>query len=156
MRWRVPETFTIASRVLISLGRQLSQANCEAYNSATKIRIRQNERTYFYYPDAIVVCDSNPDEDTFQDQPLLIVEVVSESTRRIDEGEKRERYLSIEPLRTFVMLEQDQAAARVYARDDNNRFIESIYHGHQSVLKLACLDLTLELSELYAGIEPLG
>lgn len=104
----------------------------------------------------MVVCDSNPDEDTFQDQPVLIVEVVSESTRRIDEGEKRERYLSIETLRTFVMLEQDQAAARVYARDDSNRFIESIYHGHQSAIKLACLNLTLELSELYAGIEPLA
>lgn len=142
----------IASRALVSLGRQLGPANCEAYNSDTKIRIRRTERTYFYYPDAMVVCESNPDEDTFQDQPVLIVEVVSESTRRIDEGEKREQYLSIESLHAYVLLEQDQVAARVLARDENNQFVEAIYHGNQAVIEFATLNLKLELSELYAGV----
>ncbi len=85
----------IASRVLGSLFRQLSQPPCEAYNSDTKIRVRKDEQTYFYYPDVSVICQSNPDSDTFQDQPVLIVEVVSESTRRVDEGEKRDHYLSM-------------------------------------------------------------
>lgn len=143
----------IASRALVSFGRQLSSSDCEAYNSDTKVRIRRNEHSYFYYPDTMVVCESNPDEDTFQDKPVLIVEVVSESTRRIDEGEKREHYLSIETLHAYVLLEQDQVAARVFARDENNRFVETIYHGHQAVIELAPLNLSLELSELYAGME---
>ena len=144
----------IASRALVSFGRQLSNSDCEAYNSNTKVRIRRNEHSYFYYPDTMVVCESNPDDDTFQDKPVVIVEVVSESTRRIDEGEKREHYLSIDTLHAYVLLEQDQVAARVFARDENNRFVETIYHGHQAVIGLAPLNLTLELSELYAGMEP--
>ena len=67
----------IASRVLIQLGRQLDGSPCEALNSDTKIRVRRQSRNYFYYPDALVVCQSNPDGDTFQDRPVVIVEVIS-------------------------------------------------------------------------------
>ena len=59
----------LASRVLVSLGRQLDGNRCEPFNSDTKIRIRHGERTYFYYPDVSVVCDSNSDAEVFQDRP---------------------------------------------------------------------------------------
>jgi Uma2 family endonuclease len=140
----------IASRVLVILGSQLSGSSCEAYNSDTKIRVRKEESTYFYYPDVAVVCQSNSDNDTFQDQPVLIVEVVSESTRRVDEGEKRDHYLSIDSLQAYVLLEQDRAAAVVYRRQTNGRFVETIYHENNAVLDFAELGMTLSLKEIYA------
>lgn len=141
----------IASRVLGSLYRQLSGSPCEAFNSDTKIRVRKEEHTYFYYPDAAIVCQSNPDNDTFQDQPVLIVEVVSESTRRVDEGEKRDHYLSIDSLQAYVLLEQDRPAAVVYHRHADGRFVEAIYEDPNAVLEFAELDVTLSLNELYAN-----
>jgi len=45
-------------------------------------------RTRFYYPDAMVVCQSNPRTDHFQNQPVVIIEVLSNFTRRTDIGEK--------------------------------------------------------------------
>jgi Uma2 family endonuclease len=139
----------IASRVLIALGRQLSGSSCEAYNSDTKIRVRKGEQTYFYYPDATVVCQSNPDTDTFQDYPVLIVEVVSESTRRIDEGEKRDHYLSIGSLSAYVLLEQDRAAARGYFRQEDGSVVENVYDDPHAVLEFARLGVKLGLDELY-------
>ncbi len=124
----------IASRVLISLGKQLT-GKCEAFNSDTKIRVRSERHTYFYYPDASVVCNSNPDDDTFQDMPVVIVEVISESTRRVDEGEKTNQYLSIPSLDTYVMLEQNCCAARVIQRTADG-FTESIYSDIDSVVPL--------------------
>src|SRR5688572_17437832 len=58
---------------------------CQAYNSDTKVRVRMPMHTRFYYPDGMVVCESNPDDDEFQDRPVVIAEVLSPSTRRIDE-----------------------------------------------------------------------
>ncbi len=140
----------IASRVLVTLGRQLNGSPCEAYNSDTKIRVRKQERTYFYYPDAAVVCLSNPDNDTFQDHPVMIVEVVSESTRRVDEGEKRDHYLSIDSLQAYVLLEQDCAAAVVYRRQADGRFVEATYGDPKSVLEFPELGVILGFEELYA------
>ena len=54
--------------------------------------------TRFYYPDASIVCQPNPQSETFQDAPAVLFEVVSAGTRRIDEGEKRDCYLTIPSL----------------------------------------------------------
>ncbi len=141
----------IASRALVSLGKQLP-GKCEAFNSDTKIRIRADRRTYFYYPDVSVVCNSNPDDDTYQDQPVAVVEVVSESTRRSDEGEKRVNYLLIPSLDTYVLFEQTCRQARVIQRTDNG-FIESIYTDANSIIPLPAIKAELRFAEIYAGIE---
>ena len=146
----------ISSRVLVSLGKQLDDSDCEAYNSDTKVRAQIQSRTYFYYPDVSVVCDSNSDDETFQDQPVVIVEVVSDSTRRVDEGEKREHYLSIKSLQVYVLLEQSQAAATVITRDDSGQFVEAIYQDPDSVISITSLGLELRFDEIYAGIELLN
>lgn len=61
-----------------------------------KIRIRQSHSVRFYYPDLSVVCQPNPDEALFQDQPVVVAEVLSDTTRRVDEFEKREDYEGLE------------------------------------------------------------
>lgn len=82
----------ITASALVSLGSRLRGKPCEAFNSDVKVRIQLSSHTRFYYPDAMVVCESNPDQQTWQDRPVVIVEVASESTRRVDQGEKREAY----------------------------------------------------------------
>ena len=139
----------IASRLLVSLGRQLGSSTCEALNSDTKIRVRLQQRSYFYYPDASIVCDSNPDDDTFQDHPIVIFEVVSESTRRVDEGEKCDHYLSIPSLRAYVLMEQDRSAARVYVRDADGEFSESVYLESDSVIPLESINAELRFADIY-------
>ena len=142
----------IASRAFGSLYQQLNNSKCEAFNSDTKIRVRVDRRTYFYYPDVSVVCDSNPDDDTFQDQPVVVVEVVSESTRRSDEGEKRVNYLLIPSLDTYILFEQTCRQARVIQRTSDG-FIESIYTDANSSIPLPAIHAELHFAEIYAGIE---
>ena len=75
-----------------------------------------SDHVRFYYPDAMVVCQSNPMTDAFQDQPVVIVEVLSEGTRRLDVGEKQDAYLTIPSLTHYILLEQDSPTAVVYQR----------------------------------------
>lgn len=70
----------IASNLLVALGARLRGKVCGAYNSDTKIRIRLPSEVRFYYPDASVICRSNPAADSFQDEPVLVAEVISLKT----------------------------------------------------------------------------
>jgi len=48
----------------------------------------------FFYPDVMVVCEDKTDNPYYTESPILLVEVLSKSTRRIDETIKRVAYSS--------------------------------------------------------------
>ena len=142
----------IASNATGLLFSQLSGQECEAFNSDTKIRVRQSAGTRFYYPDASVVCDPNSDADSFHDHPVVVIEVISESTRRTDEHEKRDAYLSIDSLCAYVLIEQANAAAQVYRRQDSG-FDREIHLGLKAVIPLSEVGSELRLADVYQNVE---
>jgi Uma2 family endonuclease len=140
----------IAGNTLGILGMQLRRKPCRPFNSDTKIRIQSAGDTRFYYPDVSVVCESNPLDEVYQDQPVVIVEVLSESTRRVDDGEKREAYLTIPSLQQYILLEQETAAAVVYQRGDDS-FTRRGYAKLDDVIELPSIGASLALHEVYEG-----
>lgn len=72
----------ISSNALILIGAQFHGEPCSPFNSDMKVRVEMADHTRFYDPDAMVVCDSNPPDDHFQDQPVVIVAVLNDSRRR--------------------------------------------------------------------------
>ena len=80
----------VATNATAALWSRLRGQPCRAFNSDTKIRIRLPGHTRFYYPDVAVVGPPNPPQDVYQDEPVVIVEVLSDSTRRTDMGEKKD------------------------------------------------------------------
>lgn len=144
---------TIATNAIVSLGSQLRARPCRVFNSDTKVRIRSTRGVRFYYPDAMVVCEFNAPTDTFQDSPVVIVEVLSRSTRRTDENEKRDAYLSIDSLRVYVLVEQSCMAAVVLRRTDFG-FNRELYQGSDAVIELSEIGCRLMLRDLYEDAEP--
>src|SRR5688572_16244276 len=57
----------IKVNVVANLHAKLRGRPCQPFDSDTKIRIRLPFQVRFYYPDASVVCDPNPQDDSFQD-----------------------------------------------------------------------------------------
>jgi Uma2 family endonuclease len=141
----------IASNVLIAVGGRLKGKRRRAYNSDTKIRVQMSNQVRFYYPDVPVICVPNPQEDSFQDQPAVIFEVVSKRTRRIDEGEKKDAYLSIPSLSVYVLVEQETAALVAFRRTDAG-FVREVYTGLDAVLPLDEIETVLPLAEIYDGV----
>ena len=121
---------------------------CRVYNSDTKIRIRLPTHTRFYYPDVSVICRSNAPTESFQDEPAVIVEVLSDSTRRIDEGEKRDAYLTIPSLQVYLLLEQDSPAVVAF-RGTGHEFVREVYQGLETVIPLEEIGTSLPLNEVY-------
>ena len=141
----------IASNLLGLIGTQLRGGRCRPFNSDTKVRIRLVDQTRFYYPDVQVICRPNPLSDHFQDYPVLIFEVVSDSTRRIDEVEKRAAYLAIPTLAAYVLIEQDRPADTVWRRTGQG-FVGEDLSVAEAVLAFGEIDARLTLGELREGL----
>ncbi len=142
----------IAGNTLGSLFIRLRGGKCRPWNSDTKIRIRSPRRIRFYYPDVSVVCRPNSRDDQYQDRPVLIVEVLSERTRRIDEGEKKEAYLTIGSLGAYLLIEQDTARVVAYRRKGRG-FAQEVFEGLDAVIPLPEIGTELPLAEIYENVE---
>ena len=142
----------VASRLIATLTRQLDGSFCVAFGSDFKIRIQQRKRTFFYYPDVSVFCGPGLGNDIFGDDPVVIIEVLSDSTRRTNEGEKRDNYLSIPTLQTYILMEQDEAKAVVYQRDSSGEFDAAVFQREGAKIPLLAIQAELELDEIYRGI----
>lgn len=141
----------VATNVTGLFHSQLRGKNCRVFNADAKVRVRLPSGTRFYYPDASVVCQPNQPGDTFNDAPVVIIEVLSESTRRTDEHEKREAYAAIDSLLVCMLLEQDTAAAVVYRRGDAG-FAREVFVGPEAVIPLTEVGCELRLADVYANV----
>jgi Uma2 family endonuclease len=142
----------IATNTLGSLHARLRGKRCRPFNSDTKIRVRLPTHIRFYYPEASVVCRPNPQTDSFQDDVVVIFEVLSRTTRRIHEGEKKDAYLTIPSLALYVLVEQETAAVIAYRRTEQG-FVREVHEGLAAVLPLKEIDIELPLAEIYEGVE---
>ena len=142
----------IKVNVLSRLRTRLRGSRCRPFDSDTKIRVQLPRQIRFYYPDASVICEPNAQEETFQDKPSALFEVLSRNTRRIDEGEKKEAFLTIPSLTVYILIEQDRAAATVHRRIEDG-FASEVYEGLDAVIPLGEINVELPLSEVYDGVE---
>jgi Uma2 family endonuclease len=141
----------IATNILVALNQRIKDGPCEVFNSDTKVRIRLPEETRFYYPDALVTCRPNPQEDSCQDEPAIVAEVLSASTRRLDLGEKKDAYVTISSLQFYMAVEQEAAFVHVFRRTDAG-FVREEYQELDAVIPLESLQIELPLAEIYRKV----
>jgi len=142
----------IATNAAGELRGRLRGKPCRAFNSDTKVRVRLPNHFRFYYPDTLVTCRLNPQRDSFQDDPAVIFEVLSKRTRRIDEGEKKDAYLTIPTLSVYVLVEQELPRVVAHRRTPQG-FVREEYDGLDAVLPLPEIGVDLPLAEIYDGVE---
>jgi Uma2 family endonuclease len=143
----------IAGNSFASLHGKLRGKPCRPYNSDTKVRIEFPDHTRFYYPDAMVVCQSNPDTEHFQTLPVVIIEVLSDSTRRTDLGEKRDAYLTISSLKVLLFVEPDIPSVTLYRRVAEGGFTTERHVGLEADIPLPEIETSLSLAELYENVD---
>ena len=143
----------IALNCLASLHGSLRGKSCQPFNSDTKVRIEFPDHTRFYYPDAMVVCQTNPDTDHFQNLPVVIIEVLSESTRRTDLGEKRDAYLTISSLKVLLFVDVDSPSVTLHRRVAEGGFAIERHTGLDAMIPLPEIGTNLTLADLYERVE---
>ena len=117
-----------------------------------KLKLELTNHTRFYYPDLQVVCDPKSGDSHYQERPVVIIEVLSESTRRTDLGEKRDAYLAIPTLKVLLFIESEAATALVFRRKPQGGFAEEFYTGTEAVIDLPEIEANLPLADAFDGI----
>ncbi len=133
----------IALGLFTEIDRQ-KEAGCRLYVADVKVRIdrerRLNEKDNSAYPDVMLACGEEYSE-LYEESPVLLAEVLSDSTARKDKGEKREKYLAIDSLQTYLILSQTEVMVTVYQRQEND-WIKNFYLGKET-------DLEIQLGHLH-------
>ena len=119
---------------------------CRAYMSDMKVRIANGSK--YYYPDVLVNCP--PVNGYFTETPTIIVEVLSNSTRRIDETEKRLAYMQIETLEEYVLIAQDFVQIEVIRKSEGWKSAK-YFLGDEVIF--TSIGLTLSVEEIYDGVD---
>jgi Uma2 family endonuclease len=144
----------IASNILMQLRAAERGGPCQSFMSDVKVRAGDD---VVYYPDVVVDCTPRGGTDLMLDRPCLVVEVTSRSTRRIDRGEKLERYRNLGSLRAYLIVDQMVRRVTHHWRDLNGTWSSEELAGEGSIA-LSCPLVTLSLDQIYEDIElpPLG
>jgi Uma2 family endonuclease len=135
----------LATRLSDRLRAALRGGPCTVVRADLKVLTERGSRAR--YPDLAVTCAPIRPSDAELPEPLLIVEVLSETTAAADRGAKRAEYAALPSLRRYVMLAQDQRLALVCDRDGG--FEE---RAIRDALHLPELGLSVPLAELYEGL----
>jgi Uma2 family endonuclease len=120
----------------------------------TKVKSHLDYKNYFY-PD-VIISDGRPRyEDEVKDiliNPLVIVEVLSDSTEGFDRGDKFKSYRNIESLKEYLLVSQGKKCVEQFYRDENGRwqFGEIVTTG---ILKLKSIDIEIAIDDVYFNIE---
>jgi Uma2 family endonuclease len=136
----------IAINISRILGNFLVRSPCEPFSTEVKVKVGRN----FFYPDAMVVCNDQTNNDYYVESPTILAEVLSKSTRRNDETIKRMAYQSILTLQEYLLIEQDFVDIEVCRRNEgwlpNHYFL-----GDQFTLE--SIGLSLSVEEIYHRVK---
>jgi Uma2 family endonuclease len=142
----------IAMNLYGSLHAKLRGKTCQPFGSDMKLNLRQASDTYIYYPDAMVVFDPTDSGNGWRERPSLVFEIISDSTRHVDEREKRMAYSNLPSLEAYVRIEPERASVAVDWRTDSGWKAE-IIEGRDSQIKFPRTGIALTLGDLYERLE---
>jgi Uma2 family endonuclease len=144
---RRPHNLIVAALVS-RLEEHLLDSPCEVYPSTQRVKV--NALGDYLYPDVMVSCDPQFEDDHYDNllTPLLIIEVLSDSTERRDREKKFARYKRIKSLREYVLISQKEARIEQYVRS-GDLWPQTVVTGTDASLVLASVGVEIPLKRLY-------
>jgi len=137
----------VQSNLLTALNNRLRGQRCYSRGSDIKVEIGSKYR----YPDAFVSCTRVAPSATFAADPVVIFEILSESTAQTDRTAKLIEYRSLPSVQRYVMLEQNQAVATVITRVETGWSLEVL--DAAGTLAIPEIDIEVPMAELYDAVE---
>ncbi len=133
----------ISGNIYRKFGNHLERSLCEPFTSDKRLK---TSKGHFRYPDCMVVCEEDNEDSYYKTKPIILVEVLSKSTRKIDEKDKLREYINIPSLQEYVLIEQDFVDIEVLRRKDN--WLPKHYFLGDEV-SFESIELTLFVEEIY-------
>ncbi len=145
------------NRIVFDLARaladRLDRKGCEVF--AVELGVLVNHEGTYTYPDVTVVCGeqrirAGAPQDSLEN-PTLLFEVLSPSTKKRDRNQKYEQYLQIPSLLGYFLVAQDKPLIESHTRSGDN-WLRSEYAGLEASLSIPALACEVPLSEIYRRV----
>lgn len=144
-----PEHAALGVAVAAALLQQLRGGPCRVYSS--DLRVRALVTGLATYPDVMVVCgeaERDPESPTSVVNPRVVVEILSDSTRDYDCGEKLQHYQQIPSLAAVVLVAHTERRIVVHQRDDEGAWQENAA-GAGTRAAIDAIGCVLTVDEVY-------
>ena len=148
------EHILIVGNIHAGIHQQLKGRPCKVY--ASDMRVKVDATGLYTYPDVVAVCGKAEFEDDEVDtllNPMLVVEVLSDSTEAYDRGKKFEHYRSVPSVCEYLLIAQDRYHAERYVRLDDGRWALSEFQGLEGEIELSSIGCTISLADIYDKVE---
>lgn len=136
----------IAGNVFAHVWRHLRDSPCTVYATDMKLKAGPD----CYYPDVFVTCADTDNDVLVKEQPVLIVEVLSDSTESLDKGRKLVNYLNLPSLQEYVLISQGSIELLFYRNTATGWELEIVRGG--GAAHFASLGLDVAVADLYAKV----
>jgi len=129
-------------------------SSCRPFNNDLKIQIQSERR--FVYPDMSVICEEPETSEYYKDaltNPIIIIEVLSDSTANYDRGKKFFLYRKIETLQEYILIEQDAPEIDIYTRTEGDLWRINRVSGVENSLTLQSFEIEIPLKDIYRSVD---
>lgn len=148
-----PNHATIEVNLIAKLNPQANKKGCRVFPA--NLRIKVPMLPTYRYPDLSVACGARFVEIgglECLENPILIVEVLSESTERYDLGKKFIEYKSIESFAEYLLIDSTEKVVFLYQKHNEKFWLRSDYVEGET-FHLNTLEIEISLDEIYQGVE---
>ncbi len=147
-----PDHSGIAANGVGELRNQLRGKPCRVFTSDLKVKVSEIK---YLYPDFSVICGDiqyADEKKVMVTNPILVAEVISDSSEKYDKVTKNEYYRSLPSLNYYLIIDQNRVHVQLYTLQDNGWLLQEYTQREQSI-PLDAIDVTLSVDELYLDVE---
>lgn len=143
---------TISLNVCFGIRSKLSDKGSKCKTLASDVRVQISPESIYYYPDVVLSCEKTKPHQKSLSEPILIAEVLSESTNSKDMGEKLFHYLQINSLQYYLIISQNKLSIHLYERTHLGWGVK-FYTTENEVINFDKIGISLSLTEIYSAVE---
>lgn len=144
------EHVLVSLNVASILKQHLRGTPCQAYIADMKLRVELSDA--FYYPDVMVSCNKGDQKaDQYLSHPVLIVEVLSDSTEAYDRGGKFAAYRQLADLKEYVLVDIEAKRVECFRRTENNDWLLHVTDT-QEMCDFVSLDLSVAMADIFEDV----
>ncbi len=138
----------MALRISFLLTQFLEERGYEVYAHDMKVKTFGEDK--YYYPDVFVTQELGTEANQYiKFEPILIAEVVSESSQVNDYVDKYIAYTKIPSLQYYIIVEPETTLLTCYRRSQNSEWITSKYIHTEDIIRLEAFDISFQLRQIY-------
>ncbi len=129
----------------------LKGSPCKTFLLDVKVEILKDGKGCYYYPDVFVTCEpEDVGSPLVKRHPTLVIEVLSPSTWRVDQGEKLQNYSQILSVNEVVLIAQDWPEVIIHRR--SNDWAPESFIKPEDRVRFESVNLEVSLAQIYASI----